>query len=65
MIDLSHKLARKLSTITMALNRVEYLTQKNEELKAESAEKDKELKTLREEVRHVPAQGFPAFTYQI
>ncbi|KAF7516667.1 hypothetical protein PCG10_001995 [Penicillium crustosum] len=64
-VDLSHKLARKLSTITMALKRVEYLTQKNEELKAESAEKDKELKTLREEVRHVPAQGFPAFTYQI
>lgn len=64
-VDLSHKLARKLSTITVALKRVEYLTQKNEELKAESAEKDKELKTLREEVRHVPAQGFPAFTYQI
>ncbi|KAJ5854872.1 hypothetical protein N7534_007415 [Penicillium rubens] len=37
----------------------------NEELKAESAEKDKELKALREEVRPEPAQGFPAFTYQI
>lgn len=64
-VDLSHKLARKLSTIAMAFKRVEYLTRNNEELKAESAEKDKELKTLREEVRHGPAQGFPAFTYQI
>lgn len=64
-VDLSHKLARKLSTIAMAFKRVEYLTRNNEELKAESAEKDKELKTLREEVRHGPPQGFPAFTYQI
>ncbi|KAJ5962600.1 hypothetical protein N7501_007541 [Penicillium viridicatum] len=64
-VDLSHKLARKLTSIAMAFKRVEYLTQRNEELKAESAEKDKELKTLREEVRHGPAQGFPAFTYQI
>ncbi|CAG8896478.1 unnamed protein product [Penicillium egyptiacum] len=64
-VDLSHKLARKLTTIAMAFKRVEYLTHKNEELKAESAEKDKELKALREEVRHGPAHGFPAFTYQI
>ncbi|KAJ6150193.1 hypothetical protein N7471_001392 [Penicillium samsonianum] len=64
-VDLSHKLARKLTTIALAFKRVEYLTHRNEELKAESAEKDKELKTLREEVRHGPAQGFPAFTYQI
>ncbi|KAJ5521295.1 hypothetical protein N7527_005410 [Penicillium freii] len=64
-VDLSHKLARKLASTAMAFKRVEYLTQKNEELKAESAEKDKELKTLREEVRHSPTQGFPSFTYQI
>ncbi|KAJ9482907.1 hypothetical protein VN97_g10513 [Penicillium thymicola] len=64
-VDLSHKLARKLTNIAMAFKTVEYVTQRNEELKAESAEKDKELKTLREEVRHGPAQGFPAFTYQI
>ncbi|KAJ5932933.1 hypothetical protein N7516_007422 [Penicillium verrucosum] len=64
-VDLSHKLARKLTSIAVAFKRVEYVTQRNEELKAESAEKDKELKTLREEVRHAPAQGFPAFTYQI
>ncbi|KAJ5598431.1 hypothetical protein N7537_008515 [Penicillium hordei] len=64
-VDLSHKLARKLSTIALAFKRVEYLTRNNEELKAESAEKDKELKTLREEIRHGPAQGFPTFTYQI
>ncbi|KAJ5822780.1 hypothetical protein N7447_005120 [Penicillium robsamsonii] len=63
-VDLSHKLARKLTTISMAFKRIEYLTHKNEELKAESAEKDKELKALRDEVRR-PAQGFPAFTYQI
>ncbi|KAJ5254074.1 hypothetical protein N7524_011254 [Penicillium chrysogenum] len=64
-VDLSHKLARRLTTTAMAFKRVEYLTQRNEELKAESAEKDKELKALREEVRPEPAQGFPAFTYQI
>jgi signal transduction histidine kinase len=64
-VDLSHKLARKLTTISMAFKRVEYLTHKNEELKAESAEKDKELKALRDEVRRGPAQGFPTFTYQI
>ncbi|CAI7654057.1 unnamed protein product [Penicillium glandicola] len=63
-VDLSHKLARKLTTISMAFKRVEYLAHRNEQLKAESAEKDKELKTLREEVRHGP-QGFPTFTYQI
>ncbi|OQE19381.1 hypothetical protein PENFLA_c019G10144 [Penicillium flavigenum] len=64
-VDLSHKLARNLTTIAMAFKRVEYLTHRNEELKAESAEKDKELKALREEVRHGPTQGFPAYTYQI
>lgn len=64
-VDLSHKLARKLATIELAFKRVEYLTQRNDELRAESVEKDKELKTLREEVRHGPAQGFPTFTYQI
>jgi hypothetical protein len=64
-VDLSHKLARKLTAIAMAFKRVEYLTHRNEELKAESAEKDKELKALREEVRHGPTQGFPTFTYQI
>ncbi|KAJ5173848.1 uncharacterized protein N7500_001779 [Penicillium coprophilum] len=64
-VDLSHKLARKLTTMSMVLKRLEYLTHKNQELKAESAEKDKELRTLREEVRRGPAQGFPAFTYQI
>ncbi|CAG7996401.1 unnamed protein product [Penicillium nalgiovense] len=64
-VDLSHKLARKLTTIATAFKRVEYLTDRNEELKAESAEKDKELKALREEVRQGPTQGFPAYTYQI
>ncbi|KAJ5053317.1 hypothetical protein NUH16_010387 [Penicillium rubens] len=64
-VDLSHKLARRLTTTAMAFKKVEYLTHRNEELKAESAEKDKELKALREEVRPEPAQGFPAFTYQI
>ncbi|KAJ5375491.1 hypothetical protein N7517_007497 [Penicillium concentricum] len=64
-VDLSHKLARKLTNISMVFKRVEYLTHKNEELKAGSAEKDKELKALRDEVRRGPAQGFPTFTYQI
>ncbi|KAJ5783809.1 uncharacterized protein N7518_009486 [Penicillium psychrosexuale] len=64
-VDLSHKLARKLTTISIAFKRIEYLTHRNEELKAESAQKDKELKALREEVRHGPIQGFPSFTYQI
>ncbi|KAI2670391.1 hypothetical protein CBS147317_9369 [Penicillium roqueforti] len=64
-VDLSHKLARKLITISIAFKRIEYLTHRNEELKEESAQKDKELKALREEVRHGPIQGFPSFTYQI
>ncbi|KAJ5504830.1 hypothetical protein N7463_007704 [Penicillium fimorum] len=64
-VDLSHKLARKLTTTLMVFKKVEYLTHKNEELKAESAEKDRELKALRDEIRRGPAQGFPAFTYQI
>ncbi|OQE05108.1 hypothetical protein PENVUL_c027G07114 [Penicillium vulpinum] len=63
-VDLSHKLARKLMTMSAAFKRIEYLIQKNEELKAESAEKDTELKALREEARP-HAHGFPAFTYQI
>ncbi|KGO65948.1 Alpha-mannosyltransferase [Penicillium italicum] len=62
-VDLSHKLARKLTAIEMVLKRDENLAQRNEELRAESAEKDEELKTLREEVRHGPTHGFPAFSF--
>ncbi|KAJ5778947.1 hypothetical protein N7457_006667 [Penicillium paradoxum] len=69
MVDLSHKLARKLTTISTALEeRLGDLISRNEELEEENAEKDKELKALREGIhqwKNGAVPSFPSFTYQI
>ncbi|CAG8387004.1 unnamed protein product [Penicillium salamii] len=73
MVDVSHKLARKLISLSHIFQeKFEELERRNEELETESAEKDKQLETLKEEVKQYedrektdPAQKYPAFTYQI
>ncbi|CAG8175001.1 unnamed protein product [Penicillium olsonii] len=73
MVDVSHKLARKLISLSHIFQeKFEELERRNEELETESAEKDKQLETLKEEVKQFetrektdPAQKYPAYTYQI
>ncbi|KAK9860042.1 hypothetical protein MYU51_010257 [Penicillium brevicompactum] len=73
MVDVSHKLARKLTSLTSTFQeKYEELVRRNQELETESSEKEKELETLKEEAKQWkargdsdPAQKYPAFTYQI
>ncbi|CAG8288289.1 unnamed protein product [Penicillium salamii] len=73
MVDVSHKLARKLISLSHIFQeKFEELERRNEELEAESAVKDKQLETLKEEVKQYEDRGktdssqkYPAFTYQI
>lgn len=73
MVDVSHKLARQLTSLTSTFQeKYEELVKRNQELETEASEKDKELETLREEAKQWkaredsdPAEKYPAFTYQI
>jgi len=72
MVDVSRKLARKLTSLSNTFQeKFEDLLRKNEELEAESSDKDKNLESLKEEIRQLktrrngPAQKYPAFTYEI
>lgn len=47
-VDVSHKLARRLAALTSTLSKVEDLG-RNEELEVESADKDEDLESLKEE----------------
>lgn len=72
MVDVSRKLARKLTSLSSTFQeKIEDLVRVNEELNAEIFDKDRRTESLKEEVRqwetrrNGPTQKYPAFTYEI